>query len=352
MIWITNHPERLGPAVMRRMAAAVEFMPPGRAVRRRMVERVAERRRVRLDAEGIDRLAALPAAPAILDAGLRAAALAGGSRARRAERAVAVAGSLMSAMGGTEPLPAPEAPHPFDPTLSDADCDLAVLAGKVAAAPGRAISFLLSGPPGTGKSAYARHLATRMGVDVMERRASDLLGMFVGESEKRIRDAFREAAASGAMLVIDEADSLLADRGAAQRSWEVTQVNEMLTWMERHPGPFAMTTNAVEALDPAALRRFTLKVRFRAMDAPRIAAMFEAMFGVPAPASALRLDALTPGDFAVVARRASLLGEGEGDAHALAAMLAAEVAAKPGAGSTPIGFTRGGPEVTAKGAPR
>jgi transitional endoplasmic reticulum ATPase len=37
------------------------------------------------------------------------------------------------------------------------------------------------------------------------------------------------------MLVIDEADSLLSDRRGAVRSWEVTQVNEMLTWMEKPP---------------------------------------------------------------------------------------------------------------------
>ena len=339
IVWITNHPARLGPAVMRRMAAAIEFRAPSRAVRQRIVARAAGRHRVDLGAVGIERLAALPAAPAILDAGLRAAALVGGRATRRADTAMSIAGSLLTAMGDAPPPAEPKAPHPFDPALSDADHDLVRLADRAAAAPTKALSFLLSGPPGTGKSAYARHLAERLGVETLERRASDLLSMWVGGSEKAIRDAFRDAAEAGAMLVIDEADSMLADRGGAQRSWEVSQVNEMLTWMERHPAPFAMTTNAVEALDPAALRRFTFKVRFRAMDAPRIAAMFEAMFGALAPASALRLDPLTPGDFAVVARRAAILGTR--DPHALAAMLAEEVAAKPGAGSTPIGFTAG-----------
>ena len=318
------------------MALAVEFREPGKAVRRRIAERAAKKRRVRLDADGLDRLAALPAAPALIDAGLRAAALAGGGAAT----AVRAATSLVEATGRTLPPPAQRGAAPFDPALSSADTDLVVLAERAVAAHERGahgLSFLLSGPPGTGKSAFARHLAERIGIEVIDRRASDLLGMFVGESEKRIRAAFREAADAGAMLVIDEADSLLADRGGAQRSWEVTQVNEMLTWMERHPAPFAMTTNAAQALDPAALRRFVHKVRFQAMTPGQIALLFERSFGRPAPAAATRLDPLTPGDFAVVARRADVLGVD--DAAELAAMLADEVAAKPGAGRRAMGFT-------------
>ena len=59
--------------------------------------------------------------------------------------------------------------------------------------------------------------------------------MWLGESEKAIAAAFEEAADLRAFLVLDEVDSLLRDRRAAQQSWEVTQVNEMLTRMERSP---------------------------------------------------------------------------------------------------------------------
>ena len=63
-----------------------------------------------------------------------------------------------------------------------------------------------------------------------------------------------EAREAGAFLVFDEADSLLGDRRTAHQAWEISQVNEMLTQMERHPFPFACTTNDVDALDPAAAR--------------------------------------------------------------------------------------------------
>ena len=55
----------------------------------------------------------------------------------------------------------------------------------------------------------ARHLAARMGLAVFEKRASDLLSIWVGESEKGIARAFEEVPDLGAMLVIDEyADEL------------------------------------------------------------------------------------------------------------------------------------------------
>ena len=86
------------------------------------------------------------------------------------------------------------------------------------------------------------------------------MSMWVGGTERRIAAAFAEARDTGAFLVFDEADSLLAVRRFAHRSWEVSQVNEMLTWMESHPLPFACTTNFGEHLDPATLRRFVFKV--------------------------------------------------------------------------------------------
>jgi hypothetical protein len=146
----------------------------------------------------------------------------------------------------------------------------------------------LSGPPGTGKSQFARYLAARLGMEVMQQRASDLLSMWVGESEKQIATAFQTARARRAMLVIDEADSLLSDRREAVRSWEVTQVNEMLTWMESHPLPFVCTTNLMDRLDQASLRRFTLKLRFASLSPVQTKLAFERFFGIVAPATTRR----------------------------------------------------------------
>jgi SpoVK/Ycf46/Vps4 family AAA+-type ATPase len=334
-IWITNNPERLGPAMMRRMAFAIRFPEPGRAVRRGMVERIAAKRRLKLDTADLDRLECIPAAPALIDAGLRAASLTGGG----VEATIACTESLLAALGSRRPEPLAAGLVPFDPALSAADCDLVALGDRVRAcfAVGeKALSFCFHGIPGTGKSAYARFLAERIGLEVVEKRASDILSCWLGETEQNIAAAFRDAADRGAMLVIDEADSLLQDRTGAQRSWEVTQVNEMLTWIERHPYPLVCTTNTIDVLDRATLRRFVFKVEFLPMTAAQARDAFRRAFGIEPPLALDHLDPLTPGDFAVVARKVKVMRES--DPYRLAAMLAAEVAAKQRGAKRRIGF--------------
>jgi SpoVK/Ycf46/Vps4 family AAA+-type ATPase len=65
-----------------------------------------------------------------------------------------------------------------------------------------------------------------MGRPVVERHASDLLSAWVGETEKRIAAAFREAEADGALLLFDEVDSFLRPRADATRSWEAMRIIE------------------------------------------------------------------------------------------------------------------------------
>src|SRR5690606_4836781 len=114
------------------------------------------------------------------------------------------------------------------------------------------------------------------------------------------------AVSENAFLIFDEADSLLFDRRQAQHSWQISQVNEMLTWMECHPLPYAATSNLLERLDPAVQRRFTFKARFDAMTASQISHAFLHYFNAQAPEDLLCLQPLVPGDFAVVARQAAL----------------------------------------------
>ncbi len=228
-IWIANDPDRLGPAIVRRMNLALRFPKPRLSVRNAMMGAIAESHGLRLDEDSKLILARAHASPAAIDNAIRTAALIGGSAGDATS--ILQAGLLVS--GGSPPLHFPM-PMPFDPALSSADVDLVAFADRVAQSRSLALSFLLSGPPGAGKSAFARHLAERLDLELVEKRYSDLVSMWLGESEKAIGRAFEEAADLRAFLVFDEADSLLRDRAAAQHSWEVTQVNEMLTRMERH----------------------------------------------------------------------------------------------------------------------
>jgi SpoVK/Ycf46/Vps4 family AAA+-type ATPase len=143
------------------------------------------------------------------------------------------------------------------------------------------------GAPGTGKTALAEHIAQQLDRPLMIRRASDLVSKFVGETEQQMAAMFREAEAEKAVLLLDEADSFLQDRRGAQRTYEVTEVNEMLQGMERYNGIFVCTTNLLESLDQAALRRFTFKIQFKPLARAANACSVEALAG---DASALTTD--------------------------------------------------------------
>jgi SpoVK/Ycf46/Vps4 family AAA+-type ATPase len=136
--------------------------------------------------------------------------------------------------------------------------------------------------------------------------------MWVGGTEKNIAEAFREARKKKAVLIFDEVDSFLRDRREASRSWELTQVNEMLVQMERFQGIFLATTNLMEGLDPASLRRFDVKLEFGFLHPEQAWRLFAAEcrhLGLEIrEEEALRdglrdLSHLTPGDFAAVRRQ-------------------------------------------------
>ena len=78
-------------------------------------------------------------------------------------------------------------------------------------------SLCIHGAPGTGKSQFARHIASRLGMEVMQQRASDLLSCFVGESEKQIAAAFQAARSQHVLLVINEANSSCFETGEMPR---------------------------------------------------------------------------------------------------------------------------------------
>ena len=323
-LWAMNNARRVGPAVLRRMMFAFELRPPTSRVRERVWARQLQRHGIAAQPEDSRALAVeFEATPGVAAGATAAARLAGGG-VETVRRGVQ---SLSRVLGCERPPQGP--PERFDPALIRADTDPAALAGRLAGAGGRRFSLCLQGPPGTGKSAYARYLAERLGLEVLQKRTSDLLSKWVGETEQQIADAFAEARDAGAFLVFDEADSLLADRRFAERSWEVSQVNEMLTWMESHPLPFACTTNFGEHLDPATLRRFTFKVALDYLAPEQAEAAFRAYFDMEPPAGLRDLAALTPGDFAVARRKAEIM-DLLGDPAALAEMLRQECDAKPG----------------------
>lgn len=330
VLWTCNEIGWMDPATLRRMTLVVQMPVPDAARPTAIWERVLDRERLSLPVGTATALAARwPVSAGIAAGSARAARLVGGGLA---ELEVALAG-VAEAVGVTATIGASSLTA-FDPALTVCGDDLGTLCTRLAR-PGapRGWSLCLSGPPGTGKSAFAHYLADRIGLPLLQKRASDLLSMWVGGSEKAIAAAFAEARAKGALLLIDEAEALLFDRGAASRAFEVSQVDEMLTWMERHPLPFVCTTNMAERMDTAVPRRFTLKLRFDALDPARADLAFRRILGAVSPGALP--DGLTPGDFALVRRKAELLAEER--PAVLAQWLGEELAAKTGI-HAPVGF--------------
>ena len=202
----------------------------------------------------------------------------------------------------------------------------------------------LYGPPGTGKTTLGYWLAEEMGTKIHLKKASDLLGPFLGQTEQNIASAFAEATREKAILMIDEVDSFLQDRGQAVRGWEVQQVNELLTQMENFEGIFIASTNLMEGIDQAALRRFDLKLRFGYLDAEQNERLFISScreLNLPSPddeavAMLSDLPNATPGDFANCRRQAGFKGFQQAGEFARA--VAEECLIKADRGSRKLGF--------------
>ena len=195
--------------------------------------------------------------------------------------------------------------------LVNADMDMANLSEKIKQSGKMNFSLCLYGFPGTGKSAFCKHLCEVLGIEVLLKRASDLISTYVGETEKNIANAFAEAKSKKAMLIFDEADSFLQDRTTAVRGWEISQVNEMLTQMETAEYPFACTTNLLDTLDEASLRRFTFKIKFDFMTNQQVNKAMEHFFfflkGINKDGIKVDIKGLTVGDFATVKKKAEFL---------------------------------------------
>ena len=133
---------------------------------------------------------------------------------------------------------------------------------------------LLMGPPGTGKTLIARAVANECGAFFFLINGPELTSGVAGESEKRLRAAFKEAEDNApAIIFIDEIDSIAPSREKAQGEMERRTVSQLLTLMDgikaRSNVIVMAATNRPNALDPA-LRRFGRFDREVAINPPDI----------------------------------------------------------------------------------
>ena len=339
-IWITNNILDMDEAVVRRFNLAIEIGIPTEDVRAKIIKKYSENL---IDNKLIKKLAKNDfIAPALIsNASVVVSNLNTKDKNKAFERVI---NNTLKAQGYEEIRdynPRDDLPSSYDPNFVNSDCDLNELMQGIKISKNARIC--LYGVPGTGKSAYAKFIAKSLKKPIIIKKGSDLLSMFVGWTEKNIALAFKEAKEKHAVLVFDEVDSFLQDRGMAARSWEITQVNEMLVQMESFDGIFIATTNLIDNLDKACLRRFDLKLEFGYLLPEQAQNLFKkectllkVKFDENAAKKVSNLGLLTPGDFASVRRQAKFRPIKNGDDFCY--RLELEVALKNEAKSVKIGF--------------
>lgn len=339
-LWVCNDIEAMDAAYLRRFDLVANFRAPTQAVRTRLVRRYFPGET--LSDQGVAALASFdPLPPSQIERVARiVSALNSTSTMQRDFEARQILTMSLRSMGLGTTTRAAVLPGDYDLSLLNTDRNLLSIIDGLRA--GRPARLCLYGRPGTGKTALGHHLARSLDRPLHVKRASDLVSMWVGGTEKNLAEAFRAASDEGAILLVDEADSFLQDRARAQRSWEVTAVNEMLTQMEAFDGIFIASTNLMDSLDAASLRRFDFKVRFDYLDRPRRLSLFQNALNGKLITDAERqrigrLESLAPGDVANALRQLRVTGH-EPTAARLLDLVEAELRLKPDAPALPIGF--------------
>lgn len=176
------------------------------------------------------------------------------------------------------------------------------------------IRILFYGISGAGKTNLAHYIADSLGKGIIIKNASDILGMYVGESEKNIAKAFSEAKKQNKILLFDEVDSFFQDRTLASQIWEITQVNEFLTQMEKFNGIVICTTNLRNIMDKAMQRRFHIMVEFKALKDDGVRTLLKDYFtqfnfSETEIKRISRYQSATPGDFGNLASRLRFMNQ-------------------------------------------
>ena len=143
---------------------------------------------------------------------------------------------------------------------------------------GRAVTVLLTGPPGTGKTMSAHAIANRLGIPLYQVNLSNVVDKYIGETEKHLEQAFSFAEKTSMVLFFDEADSLFGKRSEvsdARDKYANTEISYLLQRIEQFDGIAIMATNFINNIDTAFLRRIKYVVRFRQPDEQQRLAIWE-----------------------------------------------------------------------------
>ena len=344
-IWICNEHEFIDPAHIRRFIFHIEFKIPPRAVRQKILERYLKP--FNLSGTILSKLSyESQLSPAQLKNTARLLHLNNSKNPKEIETLLEKSiRNSMSAMGKTLRTKAKLSITSYNLDYLNIDSHVPIVRILDGMKKRPQASMCFYGPPGTGKTQLAEYIAEQLDKNLIVKRASDLISPWLGQSEQNIAAMFKDAQNEEAILFLDEADSFLRSRQGMTKSWEVSQVNELLQQIEVFEGIFICATNLFNQLDEAVLRRFVFKIRFDFLLPEQRSNLFAKSLCADSVDIShedrhrlLKLEQLTPGDFATVLRQADTLGE-TFSAHELLNQLEKECELKRGDKSpNKIGF--------------
>jgi SpoVK/Ycf46/Vps4 family AAA+-type ATPase len=134
---------------------------------------------------------------------------------------------------------------------------------------GKAVSVLLSGPPGTGKTMTARVISDMLGLPLYRVNLSQLVDKYIGETEKHLEEIFANAEQSNIILFFDEADAVFGKRSEINDSkdkYANTEVSYILQRIESYEGVVILATNYMANIDNAFMRRMKYILSFHLPD--------------------------------------------------------------------------------------
>jgi len=314
-IWISNHIFQIDPAYLRRFDLVFEIKVPPLDVRKNMIR--SSFKSTGISREWIEKVASHKSiSPALISNTANIAKLLNTDFGENLEKNIdIILNQLLKAVGQKKISPLKNTTD-YNLALINSSTNISALSDLLHI--GSSARICLYGPSGTGKTAFAEHISKKLGIPLFVKRASDLLGSYVGETEANIAKAFSDASDDEVIFLIDEADSFLQKRTKANNSWEVSQVNELLTQMENYQGILFCTTNLMKNLDGASLRRFDLKVKLDFLTKEQAWKLFKNFFREQRITIKQKnkvrqeldcINYITPGDFAIIKRSNKLFQE-------------------------------------------
>jgi|GEM_PF-821609 len=189
-------------------------------------------------------------------------------------------------------------------------------------------NLLLSGPPGTGKSFIAGHIAAKLGLPLYVVRLDALISSLLGDTAKNIRAVFDFANHSSSFLFVDEIDAVAKRRDDQRELGEIKRVvNTLIQGLDSVSSNTVIiaATNHSHLLDPAIFRRFPYSLDVPLPDSAMREQLWETYLGNSDLGEVTALATISEGlsgsdirDLATSARRASIILEAPLDVTALA----------------------------------